>query len=151
MYMTKSNLARTYIRAKNLESAELILHSILQSIPPSHPDWIDAMYGSVYVRVKKSRLAGVEEDCTHMLDKIARENLIALDSPQTIAIVEQLLIVYQAQGRIEDIDRLRNKYPTTQLEPKKKELHDTAPTSTVEPAGIPASAKVSGVRRVSTL
>lgn len=111
MSMTKSNLARAYVRLKRWKDAAELLKVLIPGIPPSHPDWFHAMSGYVEVRLYLGELAEAEKDCSAMLDRITVQKALALDNPRTVVIAEQLLKIYCAQERYGEIPALRKRVP----------------------------------------
>ena len=110
MFMTRSNLARAYALCKRWGEAELLLQK-LTSVPVDHPDWIHAMCGYIHVRTKLGRLEETEQDCKRVLDVIEKSNIVAMNSPRTLAIGELLLRIYKDQERSAEYLALKNKFP----------------------------------------
>ncbi len=111
MFMTESNLARAYALCERWNEAEVLLCKLTVIIPPDHPDWIHAMSGYIHVRGKLGRLEETEKDCNKILDVIIETKVLTLDHPRTLAIAEQLLEIYHAQGRSDEIFALKRKVP----------------------------------------
>ena len=112
MFMTKANLTQAYVRAKQWSEAETLLKELLDAIPKDHPDSMVAMLGYIFVRAETGRMDAAEIDCLNVLDSIAREKVLSADSPRTLAIVEQLSLIYQKQERWIELMALTAKYPT---------------------------------------
>lgn len=111
MFMTRSNLARAYALCERWNEAEVLLRRITAIIPSEHPDWILALSGYIHVRTKLGRLEETENDCNRILDVITETKVLALDNPRTLAIAEQLLEIYRAQGRSDEILALKRRVP----------------------------------------
>ena len=112
MSMTKANLTQAYVRAKRWGEAETLLEELLKTVSKDHPDSLVAMLGYIYVRTATGRMQEAEADCLNVLDVIAREKVLSVDSPRTLAIVEQLSLIYMKQERWKELEALKTKYPS---------------------------------------
>ena len=112
MSMTKANLTQAYVRAERWGEAETLLKELLNIVSKDHPDWIVAMLGYIYVRTATGRMEEAETDCLKVLDIIAGEKILSADSPRTLAIVEQLSLMYVKQERWNELEALKAKYPS---------------------------------------
>jgi Tetratricopeptide repeat len=120
MSMTKANLTQAYVRAERWGEAETLLKELLQVVSKDHPDSIVAMLGYIYVRTATGRMEEAETDCLKVLDVIAREKVLSADSPRTLAIVEQLSLIYIKQERWNELEALKAKYPSINQSGKKQ-------------------------------
>lgn len=111
MFMTRSNLARAYVRCQRWNEAEALLRVLTAIMPSDHPDWIRAMSGFVHVLVRLGRLKEAEDGCNKMLDLITNTKLMDLEDSWTVAIAKQLVQIYRAQGRHDNIETLKGRVP----------------------------------------
>ena len=112
MSMTKANLTQAYVRAGRWADAETLLNDLLKTVPKDHPDSTVAMLGYIYVRAAMGRMEEAEKDCLKVLDVIAKEKILSANSPRTLAIAEQLSLIYVKQERWKDLETLKIKYPS---------------------------------------
>jgi tetratricopeptide (TPR) repeat protein len=112
MSMTKANLTQAYVRAQRWGEAEALLKDLLQIVPKDHPDYIVATLGYIYVLTATARTAEAEADCLRVLDVISKEKVSSVDSPRTVAIAEQLALIYMKQERQSELEALRARYPS---------------------------------------
>jgi tetratricopeptide (TPR) repeat protein len=120
MSMTKANLTQAYVRAERWGEAETLLKELLEIVPKDHPDSIVAMLGYIYVRTATGRMEEAETDCLKVLDVIAREKVLSADSPRTLAIAEQLSLIYRKQERWNELEALKAKYPSINTSGKRQ-------------------------------
>lgn len=111
MIMTKGNLARAFALCGEWHSAEQLLESLLSAIPKEHPDWVHTKYGYIRIQARLGKLDRVELDANDLLDRIEKHDMLAMNSPRTIAIAEELFKVYRARHRLEDIHALKLRVP----------------------------------------
>ena len=111
MIMTKSNLARAYCVSKRWGDAEGLLGELTTLIPERNAWWIHAMCGYIHVLMKLGRLDAAENASNELLDTVDKAKNIAMDDPRILATAEVLIGIYQAQGRLEDITKLKKKVP----------------------------------------
>jgi hypothetical protein len=107
----QSAQARAYALCERWKEAEVLLRKLTAIIPSDHPDWIHAMSGYIHVRTKLGQITETEKDCNKILDVIIETKVLTLDNPRTLAIAEQLLEIYRAQGRSDDILALKRRVP----------------------------------------
>ena len=110
--MNQANLTQAYVRAGRLVEAEILLDDLLKVVPKDHPDSTVAMLGYIYVRTAMGRMEEAEKECLKVLDVIAKEKILSADSPRTLAIVEQLSLIYMKQERWNDLETLKVRYPS---------------------------------------
>ncbi|MCJ1437788.1 hypothetical protein MMC27_007175 [Xylographa pallens] len=120
MSMAKANLTQAYIRAERWTEAETLLDDLLSTIPKDHPDSIVAMLGYIYIRAATGRMKEAEKECLRVLDVIAKEKILSASSSRTLAIVEQLSLIYTKQERWNDLEALKIKYPSIDPSGKKQ-------------------------------
>ena len=111
MYMTKWNLARAYFRMNQWSEAEGLALDLLKVVPQNHPSWVDLESGYAYLLTRTGRLQHAEERCSLLIDQIMKNGIITRNSPRTIAIAEQLLVIYRQEGREDDIKKLKKMVP----------------------------------------
>lgn len=111
MFMTQTNLARAYGLCERWNDAAVLLRTLTAMIPSEHPDWIHAMSGYVHVRSKLGPVEETESDCKKLVDLIVETKVFALNHPLTLAIAEQLLNIYRAQGRSDETLALKKRVP----------------------------------------
>ncbi len=111
MFMTRSNLARAYSLSERWTEAESLLCALTAAIPSDHPDWFHAMAGYVRVLVQLGRLGKAEANCVTLLNLVDGRGVLPLDDPRTLDVAGQLLQIYRAQGRSDEIVALRRRVP----------------------------------------
>lgn len=135
MSMTRANLARAYFLADKWNEAEDTISKLLPMIPRSHPDWVHAMSGYVQVRIHLGQLKEAERDANELLDMITEQKVLALDHPRTVAIAEQLFVIYRRQGQLDRIREIQQRVPVSD-EKKNMTLFDMLPVErALEDAG----------------
>ena len=112
MSMTKANLTQAYVRAERWGDAEVLLKDLLHIVPKDHPDYIVATLGYIYVLTATARTAEAEAHCLRVLDVISKDKVLSADSPRTVAIAEQLALIYMKQERQSELEALRARYPS---------------------------------------
>ena len=114
MSMTKANLTQAYVRAGRWGETEKLLEEILGVIPKDHPDRIVATLGCVYVRTKMGRMDDTEAEAEYLkiLDLVIKKKIFSTDNPRTLAIAEQLALIYMKQERFNELEVLKAKYPS---------------------------------------
>ena len=116
MSMTRSNLARAYFLCERWADAEGLTRGLLEQVPGDHPDWVHIMSGFVFLLVRRGRLEEAEANCCRALDLITKEKVLAMDSPRTVIIGQQLIEVYRKQGREGDVEALKKRIPVVREE-----------------------------------
>ena len=135
--MTKWNLARAYCNLERWQEAEEVMAAMLATMADDHPNWVDITSGYVFVLIHLRRLDEAERRCKAMLDMIpdegAREpwlldrilrrtaltpevHVLQRDSPRTVAIAQQLLVIYTQRERFDDIAELKRKVSALDLQ-----------------------------------
>lgn len=79
------------------------------------------MAGYVQVRIHLDRLEEAEEDARELLNTITKDKVLALDHPRTIAIAEQLFVIYRKQRRPDKVREVKQRVPLAD------EMKDMAP------------------------
>ncbi|KAK5461376.1 hypothetical protein LTS15_003439 [Exophiala xenobiotica] len=127
MTMTRSNLARAYVLCEHWGKAEIELSGLLEVVPSDHPDYINTLSGMVHVRIRMGKLEQAEIDCTKLVNIIQTKKIIPVNSPRALSVYEQMMEVYQLQGRHSEMEALRKKMPTAKA-PQPERRFDMMPT-----------------------
>jgi lipopolysaccharide biosynthesis regulator YciM len=110
--MTMGNLACAYALSKEWENAEQMLVPLLETIPKTHPDCVKLMIGLSTVKTRTGRLEEAEGDCKMLLEKLGGQEHKVDSADRLIqSVVELLMDVYEAQGRLDGIKELKETYP----------------------------------------
>lgn len=113
MFMTKANLSRAYIRSDKWEQAGGLIKWLRTIVPPDHPDWVHAEWGYAhYVLHSEDDPEAAEKCCRNVLSKVFEKNLISPTNSRVIGIAEILHRIYEEQGRKEELEALKRKFPT---------------------------------------
>ncbi|KAJ3579478.1 hypothetical protein NPX13_g1087 [Xylaria arbuscula] len=112
MFMTKGNLSRAYIRSNQWERAGDLIKWLRIIVPPDHPDWVYAEWGyAYYVLHYESDVETAERCCKFIMSKVFETNVLSPRNARVIATAEILLCIYQEQGRISEVDKLKATFP----------------------------------------
>lgn len=111
MTMTKANLTQSYARAERWDEAEMLFKDLVDTVLKAHLDWLVAISVSIYVRTAMGHMKEAEMDCLMILDALEKENILSADGERTLAVAEQLSLIYVKQERWKDVEALKIKYP----------------------------------------
>jgi tetratricopeptide (TPR) repeat protein len=111
MTMTKSNLGKAYYVSERWKEAEEMIRPLLVKIPPNHPDWVHNLYGYAHILFKLDQASEAEKYCIEIIDRATRKKGFLLDDPRVVSTAEFLLSIYDAQGRKDEVDAIRARFP----------------------------------------
>lgn len=112
MFMTKGNLSRAYIRNNQWEQAGDLLKWLRKIISPDHTDWVNAEWGyAFYVLHHEDDADNAEKCCKTIISKVFETQLLSPSNSRVIATAEILLRIYEEQGRHDEIEELKEKFP----------------------------------------
>lgn len=112
MFMTKGNLSRAYIRNGEWEKAGSHIKWLRAEVPQDHPDWVLAEWGyAYYVLHQNDDVDAAEACCRRIMSKVFDTKLLSLNDPRVAATAEMLLRIYEEQGKIEEIEELKKRFP----------------------------------------
>ncbi|KAI8625173.1 hypothetical protein F5Y19DRAFT_467276 [Xylariaceae sp. FL1651] len=113
MFMTKANLSRSYILCDKWEQAGELIKTLRKVVPPDHPDWVHAEWGyAYYVLHNENDAITAEQCCKNVLSKVFGSKILSPDNSRVVATAEILLRIYEEQGRDDEIDELKRRFPT---------------------------------------
>ena len=113
MFMTKGNLCRAYVRSDQWEQAGELIKWLRKMVPPDHPDWVYAGWGyAYYVLHYENDAETAERCCKAIMSKVFETNIISASNARVIATAEILLRIYEEQGRMSEIDKLKETFPS---------------------------------------
>ncbi|KAI0400447.1 hypothetical protein F4802DRAFT_585163 [Xylaria palmicola] len=112
MFMTKGNLSRAYIRNDQWERAGEHIKWLRENIPPEHLDWVHAEWGyAYYVLHQEDDAEAAEKCCKGILSKVSGSSHLSPSNVRVIATAEILLRIYEEQGRNDEIEELKERFP----------------------------------------
>lgn len=112
MFMTKANLSRAYIRTDQWEQAGALIKSLRNLFPPDHSDWVHAEWGyAYYVLHYEDDPDAAEQCCKTIMAKVFQTKTISPSNSRVIATAELLLRIYEEQGRTDEIEELKQRFP----------------------------------------
>ncbi|KAI0450502.1 hypothetical protein F5B21DRAFT_508143 [Xylaria acuta] len=112
MFMTKANLSRAYVRSDQWERAGELIKWLRQRVPPDHTDWVHAEWGyAYYVLHHEDDAETAEKCCKIIMSKVFDTKLLSPSNSRVIATAEILLRIYEEQGRNNEIEELKERFP----------------------------------------
>ncbi|RYC58183.1 hypothetical protein CHU98_g8031 [Xylaria longipes] len=112
MFMTKGNLSRAYVRSDQWERAGELIKWLRERVPPDHADWVHAEWGyAYYVLHHEDDADTAEKCCKTIMSKVFETKLLSPSNSRVIATAEVLLRIYEEQGRTNEIDELKERFP----------------------------------------
>ncbi|KAI0868247.1 hypothetical protein GGS24DRAFT_223260 [Hypoxylon argillaceum] len=110
--MTKANLSRAYIRTNQWEQAGGLIKSLRNLFPPDHSDWVQAEWGyAYYVLHYEDDPEAAEQCCKTIMAKVFQTKNLSPSNSRVIATAEILLRIYEEQGRTDEIEKLKQRFP----------------------------------------
>ncbi|KAI8950495.1 hypothetical protein F4801DRAFT_579348 [Xylaria longipes] len=85
---------------------------VIYGLPPDHADWVHAEWGyAYYVLHHEDDADTAEKCCKTIMSKVFETKLLSPSNSRVIATAEVLLRIYEEQGRTNEIDELKERFP----------------------------------------